>query len=279
MARKKGTADNWWSQRWISVLDSYGWHNRLARGKSYARKGMVLTLDLSPGAVAAKVSGSRPRPYSIKIKFGRLTDGEWDSVFRVMSSSASYSAFLLAGEMPGNIEDAFKDASISLFPSSGDINMQCSCPDWALPCKHIAAVFYVLGERFNEDPFLLFQLRGCSKETVIEQLRSRRVDIAREGAAGSEEAGPPAVGGNPGEAGQSLDKCIDNYWSMGQEIESFKLSMSPPRVNGLLLKILGAPGFVADKMAFISIMEECYREVSKRALEAAYALDAVAPEE
>lgn len=264
MARKKISESNWWARRWNGVLDSYGWENRLARGKSYARSGRVTALDISSGAVAAKVKGSRPRPYSVKIGFDKLTGRDWDAVLKVMSERASYTALLLAGEMPKNIEDAFKEASVPLFPGEDEISMRCSCPDWALPCKHIAAVFYILGDMFDQDPFLLFHLRGRSKELIMKGLRELRVDMA----------GPSSGDAPPGpESIIPPEKCIEKYWTSGEGLTSFKVNMAPPKINGSLLKTHGPPAFINDKKAFSRLMEECYEEVSRKAMEVAYSLE------
>jgi uncharacterized Zn finger protein len=111
----------------------------------------------------------------VTIKFRKLSDAEWGRIIDGMASEALYAARLLSGEMPEQIEDVFAAAGTSLFPRDGDdMQTNCSCPDWANPCKHIAAVHYLLGERFDEDPFLMFLLRGRSQEDIITALRARR---------------------------------------------------------------------------------------------------------
>ncbi|NPV79247.1 MAG: hypothetical protein HPY52_03070 [Firmicutes bacterium] len=175
MGKKNEFGENWWAKRWLSVLESFGWANRLQRERSYARGGNVLDIDIQPGMVKAEVQGSRPRPYRVTIKMQPLSDKEWDRVISAMAGKAIFAARLLAGEMPENIEEAFASSRVSLFPkSSSDITTSCSCPDWANPCKHVAAVYYLLGERFDGDPFLLFRLRGRSREELTEALRQRR---------------------------------------------------------------------------------------------------------
>src|SRR5205085_4161080 len=105
----------------------------------------------------------------------RLSDAEWDRVIDAMAAEAIYAARLLSGEMPEQIEDVFSAAGTTLFPAQeGDMRTRCTCPDWANPCKHIAAVHYLLGERFDQDPFLMFQLRGRSQEEIVAALRARR---------------------------------------------------------------------------------------------------------
>ena len=153
---KRGAfGQSWWAKRWIAVLESFDIGARLGRGRSYARQGQVVSIDVEPGIVKAKVQGTQPRPYSIKIKLKPLSDQDWDKVTEAMASQAIFAAKLLAGEMPADIEEAFDAVNVALFPTAEtDLDTDCSCPDWANPCKHIAAVYYLLAERFDEDPFL-----------------------------------------------------------------------------------------------------------------------------
>lgn len=127
---------SWWAQKWIGALESFGfdWQSRLQRGRSYARGGQVLSIELQKGVVAAKVQGSMPRPYSITIQLPGLTDSQWEKVMAAMARQAIFAAKLLAGEMPPDIEEAFKVAGVSLFPQKmPDIGASCSCPDFANP--------------------------------------------------------------------------------------------------------------------------------------------------
>ncbi|HZG69700.1 MAG TPA: SWIM zinc finger family protein, partial [Herpetosiphonaceae bacterium] len=166
---------SWWAKRWIAVLETFGWGSRLTRGRSYARQGQVLNIDLQVGRVNARVQGSRATPYRVKIEIPPLGDAQWERAIDSMAEQAIFAAKLLAGEMPQNIEDAFTAAGVPLFPRSArDIITACSCPDPANPCKHIAAVYYLLGERFDEDPFLIFHLRGRTREQIVDALRARR---------------------------------------------------------------------------------------------------------
>jgi len=167
--------DTWWSQRFIAVLESFGIGSRLQRGKRYARAGQVLGMEISPGRITASVQGSRAKPYRVFIETNALTTAEWDAVEAVMASSAIFVAMLLADEMPEEIEEAFATSSVSLFPASAnELDSACSCPDWENPCKHIAAVFFLLAEAFDRDPFFIFAWRGRSKEELLTSLRARR---------------------------------------------------------------------------------------------------------
>ena len=166
----------WWARRWVDVLESFGWRRRLERARNYARQGNVLSIEYNKGAkVSALVQGTAPDPYKVSLSLDPFTDEQWQYVIESLSERAIFSAKLLAGEMPQNIEEVFTANGLSLFPfTKFDIHSKCSCPDPANPCKHIGAVYYLLGDRFSEDPFVLFQLRGRGKEQIITELRQLR---------------------------------------------------------------------------------------------------------
>jgi uncharacterized Zn finger protein len=167
--------DTWWSQRFILLLESVGFGGRLQRGKRYARTGQVISMDVTAGQVTASVQGSRAKPYKVFIVTQVLSTDEWDAAEAVMSKSAVFMAKLLAGDMPEEIEEAFAGSSGPLLPESADFfDSACSCPDWENPCKHIAAVYFLLAEAFDRDPFLIFKWRGRDKEILLTNLRKRR---------------------------------------------------------------------------------------------------------
>ncbi len=174
-SRRGRIGETWWSQRFIAVLEAFGMGGRLQRGKRYARTGQVLSMEVAAGQVKASVQGSRTKPYRVFIETDVLTSSEWDAIEGVMASSAVFAARLLADEMPEEIEEAFAESSTSLFPTSLDeITSACSCPDWENPCKHIAAVYYLLAEAFDADPFLILAWRGRAKDELLTGLRARR---------------------------------------------------------------------------------------------------------
>ena len=154
-------AQTWWSGRFIAVLEAIIVGGRLQRGRNYARRGQVLSMDVTAGLVSALVQGSRVQPYRVRIGLDAFGQPEWAAAERALAGSAWYSAKLLAGEMPEDIEDVFAELGLALFPASAtELSMYCSCPDWQVPCKHIAAVFYLLAEAFDDDPFRILAWRG-----------------------------------------------------------------------------------------------------------------------
>ena len=167
-SRRGAFASRWWGRRWIQTLEDFNIGARLSRGRSYARKGQVATLEILKGSVRAEVQGSEIEPYIVSIKFQVLTGKQWDRITLRLLEKPIFAALLLGNEMPEDIESVFKDEGLSLFPErEKDMETSCSCPDWSNPCKHIAAVFYLMGEAFDNDPFLLFKLRGMKMEVFI----------------------------------------------------------------------------------------------------------------
>ncbi|MHB8628792.1 MAG: SWIM zinc finger family protein [Aggregatilineales bacterium] len=234
---KRGAfGQSWWAKRWIAVLEAYGLGTRLQRGRSYARGGQVLNVEVEPGHVTAQVQGSRPRPYDIDIRLPVLSDAEWERAIDAMSAQALFAAKLLAGEMPQDIEDAFKAANVFLFPTrSSDLRTDCSCPDFANPCKHIAAVYYLLGEQFDADPFVLFTLRGRRREQVIEALRQRRATAIEADAPSGDELQTEAPA-------PALSETIDTFWQLG-DLSALAIHVAAPDMEAVILRRLGAaPG-------------------------------------
>jgi uncharacterized Zn finger protein len=243
---------SWWASRWIAALERLVDPGRLARGRTYARAGQVVSLDVGAEGVSASVQGSRPTPYTVSIRFRPLSDEAWERVIERMAAEAIYAARLLSGEMPEQIEEVFAQAGTSLFPSDkNDMLTKCSCPDQANPCKHIAAVHYLLGERFDEDPFLMFLLRGRSQEEIVTALRARR--------SGPEpEAGP--------EADQLAEVDLATFWNAPPQSEEVALHFALPESDALAVKRLGPPPFVRDQAAFTKAMERIYERIGEYAL-------------
>ncbi len=236
---------------------------RLTRGRSYARQGQVLSIDVQVGIVKSRVQGSRPRPYNIEIRLKPLSDKDWDAVTEAMAAQAIFAAKLLAGEMPTNIEEAFATAKVSLFPTSKhELETKCSCPDYANPCKHIAAVYYLLAERFDEDPFLIFKLRGRSKEQIVEVLRQRRVDmLALQPTAPSIDAADTPTN----EQSLSLEDHLHTFWQAGEALQSFAVNPAAPKVDKAILKRLGNAPFVVGGQNITSLLAKAYDAVDAAA--------------
>ncbi|MDG6104354.1 SWIM zinc finger family protein [Dactylosporangium aurantiacum] len=171
--------ESWWSKRFLGVLESFALGTRLTRGRNYARAGQVLSLSVDPGVVSAVVQGSRPAPYQVSIALQVFDDDVWQRVETALAAEALGAAKLLAGELPPHVEDVFAAADAPLFPARvRDLLMRCSCPDAAVPCKHLAATFYLLAERFDADPFQILLWRGRTRDTLLANLRALRTGTA-----------------------------------------------------------------------------------------------------
>ena len=255
--------ETWWSKRWINVLESFNMGSRLSRGRSYARQGQVLSIDIEPGIVKAKVQGSMPKPYNVKIRLEQLSAADWEKVIEAMASQAIFAAKLLAGEMPQDIEEAFSAVHLSLFPTSiEDLDTDCSCPDWANPCKHIAAVYYLLAERCDEDPFLIFKLRGRTKEQIIAALREKRVSTAPSSA---QTASPDYEATDTGPV-LSLEEQLDTFWQAGDILDSFSVNPTPPTIDKAILKRLGESPFTIGTTNITALLGKVYDVVDEAAL-------------
>ena len=223
-SKRGAIGEQWWSRRFISVLESYGMSGRLARGRSYARAGQVLDFQLTQGKVTARVQGSRVRPYQVRIGVLPLTTPQWRRVQDRLAGQALFRAKRLAGEMPHEIEEVFAECGTPLFPrSAADLDMHCSCPDWGVPCKHLAAVCYVLAEEFDRDPFGMLAWRGKARGDLLAALR--QIQASSAGAGAGQDA--PATGAaRPGldVPSRPLEECLDGFWSPG---------LSPARLRAL----------------------------------------------
>lgn len=258
----------WWASKWIDALEHIVDPGRLSRGRSYARSGQVLNLDIKPGRVDSRVQGSRPSPYKVQIEIKPLSDKDWERVADAMAAQAIFAAKLLSGEMPQNIEEAFAAAKVHLFPASkDDLQTECSCPDWSNPCKHIAAVYYLLGEQFDADPFLLFRLRGKNKDEIMAMLRARRTAAEPAPESIADKSHPPRV---PAEPVLPLEKCLDRFWDAAENLDDFAVKIESPTVDAIPVKRLGTPGFWRDsKVDFIALFAHVYKDITTGAIRAA----------
>ncbi|MBD2430652.1 MULTISPECIES: SWIM zinc finger family protein [Fischerella] len=261
----------WWSQRWLELLDSYRFKKRLERGRNYARQGNVLSIEFQGAKVLAKVQGSEPEPYKVSLSLDSFSDEEWGYVVETMSQKAIFAAKLLAGEMPQNIEEVFTANGISLFPFTlSDVHSRCSCPDKANPCKHIAAVYYQLGDHFSEDPFVLFQLRGRTKEQIISNLRQlRSTNIEATTAQKLEDK--ESISQNQ----YSLN--LESFWQYHEPLES-SLVVIAPSTSETVLDVLGSIPLAKEEENLASLtaadlvmkyLDTVYKDVSQKAILAA----------
>jgi uncharacterized Zn finger protein len=259
---KRGTfGESWWARRWIAVLESFDIGARLGRGRSYARRGQVLSIEIDKGEVRAKVQGSRSKPYNIKIHIKTLSDVGWQKLTKALSHQAIFVAKLLAGEMPQEIEKVFNDSGLSLFPEKlKDLKTECSCPDWSNPCKHIAAVYYLLGEEFDRDPFLILKLRGMSREELVrilgrtsDKTSTRRTRRKPSSLREEEERGLLS---------EPLTSDISKFWNGSGVSDDFFGEVRVPLVAAALAKRLGSFPFWRSEERFLDAIEPIHIQAS-----------------
>jgi uncharacterized Zn finger protein len=166
----------WWGAAWVTALEERARldPNRLPRGRSYARGGTVGELTIAPGEVRAAVQGRRARPYQVRVRVRALEAGEWDRVLDAIAAQIGHAAALLEGELLPEVADDVRSVGTDLLPGPGELQPRCSCPDWADPCKHAAAVCYLVAGALDADPFSLLLLRGRRRNEVLAGLRVRR---------------------------------------------------------------------------------------------------------
>ncbi len=258
---KRGTfVESWWARRWIAVLESFNIGARLGRGRSYARRGQVLSIEIEKGEVKAKVQGSRSKPYDIKIHIKTLSAADWRKLAESLSHQAIFLAKLLAGQMPEDIEKAFKGVGLSLFPERlKDLKTDCSCPDWSNPCKHIAAVYYLLGEGFDRDPFLIFKLRGMSREELgglLDQTGDKTTIRRAKHKPRLSHEGKEVLFSEP------LTSDVSKFWSGGSVSDDLFGEVLIPQVPAALPKRLGNFPFWRGEERFLDAIEPNYVKAS-----------------
>ena len=204
----------WWVAEWMELINSYRYKKRLERAWIYAREGNVLSIRFEGRRVQARVQGTEPEPYKSKLWLDVLSDEDWDFVLEALSQKARWTCQLLAGVMPDDIERAFAASGKRLFPFKlQEVRSECTCPDKANPCKHISAVYYLMGDRFSEDPFVLFQLRGRSRAQLLQDLAERRRQQNQSG------PGTQSIGAAP------PGRCV--WWSYSAALDPNLVVITP----------------------------------------------------
>jgi len=240
-SKRGAIAQTWWSERFIEVLESIGVGGRLQRGRMYARQGQVIDLNVDAGAVTAAVQGSRARPYRVRIGIAAFDKIAWTQVSRALADNAWYAAKLLTGELPEDIEDVFASVGLSLFPASADeLSMDCSCPDWEVPCKHLAAAFYLLAESFDDDPFGILGWRGRDREDLLDTLSA-----LRSGSLPADRA----------DAAVPLADCLDSFF-----VSQHELPRRPPAqtASDAVLDQMPAVGLTVRDTHLVELLRPAY---------------------
>ncbi|MBN3947149.1 MAG: SWIM zinc finger family protein [Nostoc sp. NMS7] len=267
----------WWGDRFIQVLEAFTDDNRLKRGRSYASGGKVKSFEIDLNKITAKVRGSvnpyfgvnKEPTYNIKIEITPIAKTRWNEAIQKLSSKASIISRLLLNEVPENIEDTFSDLGLHLLPhSSKDFKTKCSCPDYANPCKHIAGVYYLVASQLDNNPWLLFQLRGLSKA----ELQAKLADSPL-GKALSEELNTKEI---PLKLSNSLYTKLEKqslnqmpnareFWLGTKRLPQTIEVATPSSICAILIKKQGDfPDFWHNDASFIETMEELYQRVKTK---------------
>ncbi|HEU4346643.1 MAG TPA: SWIM zinc finger family protein [Actinoplanes sp.] len=247
-AQRGKIGEQWWSRKFVDILEEICDPGRLARGRTYARKGQVIDFTITPGLVTGRVQGSRPDPYTATIKITAYDEAQWTTTSSALGHQALYRAALLAGTMPHEILDVFDGLGLPLFPTN--LEMTCSCPDWSVPCKHASAVLYVLAEAFDDDPFLVLAWRGRSRDELLAALRATPEP--------TEVVDPLAVDEVP------LESRLADFYAPG--ISLSRLRQRPARVSAppeLLLRALDAPPIRVRHIPLTDLLRPAYRDLDQ----------------
>jgi SWIM zinc finger len=253
--------EQWWSRRFLEVLESFALGSRLTRGKNYARRGQVLSLSVAPGVVTASVQGSRKTPYKVSILLTAFSELVWAKVEVSLAEQAIHSARLLAGEMPHDLEEVFSAAGAPLFPERAkDLAQSCSCPDWEVPCKHLAATFYLLAEHFDEDPFAILLWRGRSRDALLSRLRDLR---GSDPVLSPEPVQPGVDGPRVGAMTALADLALTNsdFWTSAP-LPPLPIQAELP--TDLLLRQLPVPAAVLGGLEFVADLAPLYAKLGEQ---------------
>jgi len=265
----------WWGQRFIEALEHFTDPARLGRGRSYASGGRILDYTLANGTVTAKVRGSinpyfgvyKEPIYRTSITIKAISPADWTKAIRHIASRADLVTKLLMNEMPDTIEDAFSGLGLHLLPhSERDFETDCSCPDWVNPCKHIAGVYYLLASALDRDPFLMFELRGLSRDNLHAELALSPLGQILAAALKSEEV--PTIQPvtsyytRPARKPDAVIESHKDFWTGAKRLPAVPSAPSQASVTALLIKKQGDyPPFWHKDVSFISTMEELYDRV------------------
>ncbi|MGB5592573.1 MAG: SWIM zinc finger family protein [Crocosphaera sp.] len=265
------TQQEWWVIRWLELLDSYRFKKRLERARNYAREGHVLSIEFSGSQVLAKVQGTDIEPYQVSLSLAPFTDEDWDYIIQSLSKKAIFSAQLLAGQMPKNIEKVFTENGLSIFPFTlSDVHSRCTCPDKANPCKHIGAIYYQLAERFSEDPFIIFQLRGRSKAQILEGLRNlRKQQFKAENITLQNKAETEKNNQKTEEKITQENSLLDvnQFWKYKQSLDPSLVVIVPPSDSKTVLDVLGRIPLAYEEAKIVKeYLEQVYQTVGQQAM-------------
>jgi uncharacterized Zn finger protein len=271
------TIRTWWGQRFIQALESFTDSARLARGRAYANNDRIRSWKRQGNVVSAQIRGNinpyygvyKEPLYKTKIVFQSIDAAQWQQLIQILGSRAAFISRLLLNEVPDSIEDVFQTLRLNLLPySHKDLKTDCSCPDYANPCKHIAGLYYFLAAQLDRDPFLLFELRGLERDELQKQLRKTPLGQALAAAIGEQDAGFDSVDSYFTRAKiqpLTLRMTPGDFWHGRKRLPENLPPAVPAAIPALLIKKGGDfPAFWSNDHSFIDAMEAIYQAIRKR---------------
>ncbi|NHJ48225.1 MAG: hypothetical protein FK733_10605 [Asgard group archaeon] len=234
----------WWVKKWINDIETLESGNRFKQGRYFAKQGQVVYIKIQKGFAVAKVQDSKLKPYSVRIEVDTIPDNIWIKIIDEIGTKAYFSAKLLSNDLHEEINDVFKKYNVSLFPEvrGGDLRAACNCTDWANPCKHTAAVLYILGEQFEEEPLLYFKMRGKTKEEILTIIREKQAITGKE----------DVIILSRKKEGLNRNQLMEQIEQDGENKETIKL-----------LEKLGPSPFISNNENFINLLSKVYKVASE----------------
>lgn len=277
MARSQAISKTWWGQRFIEIIENSGQRERLNRGKAYLANGRVQKISIdATGVVHAQVKGSvdpylgvtKEPFYRVSIELPVIGSDDWPHIIESIAQRANLLAQLLMRELPGKIESCFEEASHQLLPSHyKELHASCSCPDWGDPCKHIAGVIYLLSQRIDQDPFVLFEMRGLPRQDLLDQLTLTPLGSALVAELKPDSLKPvvrTSYYTRPQKQPLQRELAWRSFWQ-GQSALPEVSGPSSAGVSALVIKKQGDyPPFWNKSQSFVEVMEELYDRVKAK---------------
>jgi uncharacterized Zn finger protein len=268
---------SWWGQRFITALEEFTDSGRLSRGRSYARNDKVKSFEIKDGIVTAKVRGSvnpyygvyKEPLYTTTIEFQPISAAKWAAAIALIASKASLISRLLLNEIPDTIEESFATLKLNLLPHSRkDFDSECSCPDWENPCKHIAGVYYLVAAELDRDPFLLFELRGLSRDDLHKELAKSPLGQALSAELQLAQRSPTPTAAyytTPQTITPPELANVRDFWQGTKRLPQAIDPLPEVLVSGIPIKKQGDfPAFWHRDNSFITAMETLYEQVRNK---------------
>lgn len=252
-SRRGESAQSWWGRRWNEILYRYIDESRLSRGRTYARHGQVISVDIQNGVVRGVVQGSMGDPYESTIGVPQLSEEDWGRVADELMARPAVVAKMMAGRMPEELEGIFGNVGLSLFPEAMEAG--CSCYDWENPCKHIAAVYLIVSQQLDRDPLLILRLRGMDQKELLEMMG---VGLVWDAAL---DAGAPVLAPDTPEQ-DPLPVDVDAFWGREGSSRLQITRAEVPNMSAALPRRLGVFPFWRSEEAFMDALDAIYKDAS-----------------